>query len=313
MTPVDVIVRDPPPAVAGSWLSVITENDGDELFVLGFLGTFTVRANLEPRAPHFARGYPPAAAPGKIRGMCHDDDSRPPAPPFQGEVAARADLRLTAADGNRLLAHGARAGTPIGTGVVVMPDVRGLHAYRELAARFAETGLDALAIDYFGRTADTDDRTESFEFMPHVEQTTAEGVAADVAAGVSYLRSKDGGAVARVFTVGFCFGGARSWAQSADTPGLDGCIGFYGRPALAQSGIDRMTAPLLLLMAGADVNISPADAEAFAARVRARGLRADVHVYDGAPHSFFDRSFAEHRGACDDAWHRILEFVGRPV
>ena len=61
--------------------------------------------------------------------MCHDDDSRPPAPPLQGEVAARADLRLAAADGNRLLAHGARAGTPIGTGAVVMPDVRGLHAY----------------------------------------------------------------------------------------------------------------------------------------------------------------------------------------
>jgi carboxymethylenebutenolidase len=74
-----------------------------------------------------------------------------------------------------------------------------------------------------------------------------------------------------------------------------------------------MTAPVLLLMAGADENIPPADAEAFAADVRGRGLRADVHVYDGAPHSFFDRSFAEHREACDDAWLRILEFVGRPV
>jgi carboxymethylenebutenolidase len=249
-----------------------------------------------------------------MRAMCHNDDSRPPAPPVRGEVVARSDLRLAAADGNRLLAHGARTGTPTGVGVVVMPDVRGLHEYyRELAARFAEAGIDAVAVDYFGRTADTDDRTEFFEFMTHVQRTTAEGVAADVAAGASYLRSNEGGAVARVFTVGFCFGGARSWAQSADTPGLDGCIGFYGRPAWAQSGIDRMTAPVLLLMAGADVNIPPADAEAFAGQVRARGLRADVHVYDGAPHSFFDRSFAEHRDACDDAWRRILEFVGRPV
>jgi carboxymethylenebutenolidase len=246
--------------------------------------------------------------------MCHDDDSRPPAPPVQGEVTSRADLRLIAADGNRLLAHGARAGSQIRTGVVVMPDVRGLHDYyRELAARFAETGMAAVAIDYFGRTADTDDRAESFEFMPHVQQTTAEGVAADVAAGASYLRSNEGGAVERVFTVGFCFGGARSWAQSADTPGLDGCIGFYGRPALAQSGVDRMAAPLLLLMAGADENIPPAEADALAEQVRARGLRADVHVYEGAPHSFFDRSFAEHRGACDDAWRRILEFVGHPL
>jgi carboxymethylenebutenolidase len=236
-----------------------------------------------------------------MQGMCHDDDSRPPAPPVQGDVAARHDLRLTATDGNVLLAHGARAGAPTGIGVVVMPDVRGLHEYyRQLAARFAEAGIDAVAVDYFGRSADDDDRTAAFEYRPHVEQTTAEGVAADVAAGVSYLRSAEGGAADRVFTVGFCFGGGRSWAQSADNPGLDGCVGFYGRPAWAEDSVEAMTAPLLMLMAGADENIAPADAEAFAARVRSRGLRADVHVYAGAPHSFFDRSFAAHREACDE-------------
>lgn len=228
-------------------------------------------------------------------------------------MAARSDLRLTASDGTSLLAHGARAGTPSGIGIVVLPDVRGLHAYyRELAARFAEAGLDAVAVDYFGRTADTDDRSEAFAFRPHVEQTTAEGVAADVAAGVAYLRSAEGGAIEHVYTVGYCFGGGRSWAQSADTPGLDGCIGFYGRPVWAQEAVDRMTAPLLMLMAGADQNISVDDIQALAAQVRERGLRADVQVYDGAPHSFFDRSFADHRAACDDAWRRILDFVGLP-
>jgi carboxymethylenebutenolidase len=32
-------------------------------------------------------------------------------------------------------------------------------------------------------------------------------------------------------------------------------------------------------------------------------------VYPGAPHSFFDRSFVEHKEACDDAWHQVLAFV----
>jgi carboxymethylenebutenolidase len=195
-----------------------------------------------------------------------------------------------------------------------MPDVRGLHAYyRELAARFAEAGMDAVAIDYFGRTANTDDRTEAFDFMSHVQQATEPGVAADVAAGASYLRTDDGGSVERVFTVGFCFGGGLPWLQSADTSGLAGCIGFYGHPGRAQERIDRLTAPLLMLMAGADQNIPPAEAEAFAAQVRDRGLRTDVHVYEGAPHSFFDRSFAAHREACDDSWRKILEFIGNPV
>lgn len=246
--------------------------------------------------------------------MCHHDDSRPPAPPVQGEVASRTDLRLTAIDGNTLMAHSARAASPTGVGVVVLPDVRGLHAYyRELAARFAEAGIDAVAIDYFGRTAETDDRTEAFEYQPHVDRMTSEGVAGDAAAGIAYLRSPEGGAVERVFTVGFCAGGARSWEQSALNPGLAGCIGFYGRPGRVADVEDRMTAPLLMLMAGADKNIDPAEAEALAGRLRGRGVDAEVHVYDGAPHSFFDRSFAEHREACADAWQRILAFVGRPV
>ena len=36
--------------------------------------------------------------------------------------------------------------------------------------RFAEQGITALALDYFGRTAGLSARDESFEFMPHVQQ-----------------------------------------------------------------------------------------------------------------------------------------------
>jgi carboxymethylenebutenolidase len=36
-------------------------------------------------------------------------------------------------------------------------------------------------------------------------------------------------------------------------------------------------------------------------------------VYEGAPHSFFDRTYEEHRVASEDAWRQILDFVGRPV
>ncbi len=49
--------------------------------------------------------------------------------------------------------------------------------------------------------------------------------------------------------------------------------------------------------------------EAFAAQVRDEGVEATVEVYPGAPHSFFDRSFAEHREACARAWQVMLDFV----
>jgi carboxymethylenebutenolidase len=186
--------------------------------------------------------------------MCYSDDARPPLPPVRGgSIAAQGDLRLHAADGNTLMAYGARAERPTGTGIVILPDIRGLHSfYKELAGRFAEAGYDAVAIDYFGRTAETDNRDEGFEWRPHIDQTTPAGVAADTAAGIAYLKSEAGGGVSRVFTVGFCFGGGYSWRQSADQPDLTGAIGFYGVPARIRSEIGRMQAPLLILVAGDD-------------------------------------------------------------
>jgi carboxymethylenebutenolidase len=240
--------------------------------------------------------------------MCHDDSSRPPAPPQIGEITAGERLRLTAADGNQLMAYAVQPAEPTQRGVVILPDIRGLHAYYcDLADRFAEAGFAAVAIDYFGRTADTDDRTEDFAFRPHVEQSTPAGVAADTAAAVDYLRA--GAAITDIFTVGFCFGGGNSWRQSADTPGLSGCIGFYGRVDGALAVEPQMQAPILCLLAGEDQNIRPEQFDPLLEGLAARGLDARRFVYEGAPHSFFDRSFAEHQYACGDAWERIIDFT----
>lgn len=242
--------------------------------------------------------------------MCYSDAARPPLPPVGGAAADHGDTTLEAADGNRFMAHFARASKPTGAGMIVMPDVRGLHHfYKELAQRFAEAGIDAVAIDYFGRTAGMGDRSEGFEYMPHVQGTTAEGIAADTAAAAAYLKSKEGGAVNAVFTVGFCFGGSMSWNQSALTPGLSGCIGFYGRPERTLPLISKMKAPLLLLIAGADA-ATPREAFIdFDRRLAEAGVPHEMHVYEGAPHSFFDRTFEEWKDAGDDAWQRMLAFV----
>jgi carboxymethylenebutenolidase len=194
--------------------------------------------------------------------------------------------------------------------MVILPDVRGLHQfYKELAQRFAEAGVDAVAIDYFGRTAGIGDRSDSFEFMSHVQQTTPEGIKNDVAAAISYLKSKDGGGVKSVFTVGFCFGGSNSYNQSAQQPDLSGSVGFYGRPARSEPFIPEMKAPLLVLVAGADAATTPEQAMEFKQRLNDAGVPFEQHVYAGAPHSFFDRTQGQWKDASDDAWQRILAFV----
>ena len=242
--------------------------------------------------------------------MCYSDAARPPLPPIGGAAADQGEITLHAADGNKFMAYFARAANPTGAGMVVMPDVRGLHQfYKELAQRFAEAGIDSVAIDYFGRTAGLGDRSDSFEYMPHVEKTTPEGIAADTAAAMEYLKSKDGGAVKAVFTVGFCFGGSNSWNQSALNPGLNGCIGFYGRPARSLPFIDKMKSPLLLLIAGADAATPREQFIEFDRKLTEVGVPHEMHIYEGAPHSFFDRTYEQWKEACDDAWHRMLAFV----
>lgn len=245
--------------------------------------------------------------------MCHGDDARPPEPPVRGPLGAHGDLTLTSADGTAFMAYAALPGEASGDGVVILPDIRGLHQYyKDLADVFARAGLNAVAIDYFGRTAETNVRDETFVFRPHVEQTTPESVDADVAAAIAYLKSPAGGGATRVFTVGFCFGGSSSWRQAASQPGLAGAVGFYGQPGRARPFIAGMQAPLLLLVAGED--FTPlAEFEAFDAELTAAGVTHEMVVYPGAPHSFFDRSFAEHRDACADAWQRMLAFFGRAV
>jgi carboxymethylenebutenolidase len=253
--------------------------------------------------------------------MCVDNDSRPPIRPIAGGSSGTLDLHLTAADGTRFMAHAARAARPTGAGMVVIPDVRGLHPYyKELADRFAEVGVDAVAIDFFARTAPSEDRSDSFDFMAHVPRTTPEALQADIAAAAAHLRSPQGGGVRALFSVGFCFGGALSYLQSASGLGYAGVIGFYGWPLGLRRWPDRprpidatarYTCPVLSIFGGADEGIPQAAIDEFDAACRKANVKHDVTVYPGAPHSFFDRKQTEFADASADAWRRVREFIGR--
>ena len=249
--------------------------------------------------------------------MCFDLDSSPPIPPVSGAAVSHDDLVLTAADGNRFAAFAASPDGAAGAGVVVLPDIRGLYRfYEEVALRLAERGYAAVAFDYFGRTAGAEKRTDDFEYMPRVEQTTPEGVQGDVGACVAHLR--DAGC-SSVFTLGFCFGGRNSWLAAASGHRLAGAIGFYGRPGegrpLGTPGpIQRaaeMTAPILALQGGDDPGIPVEDSQAFDEALDAAGVEHEVVIYPGAPHSFFDRKQGEFAAESEDAWSRVLAFLER--
>ena len=251
--------------------------------------------------------------------MCFSPEDRPPLPPIGGDAVDGRDVKLTSRDGTSVPAYAARAGSPSGAGIVIVPDVRGLHPYYEaLALRFAEAGVHAVAIDFYARTAGSEKRDESFEPQPHVLELRHDRVNEDVAAAAAFLRSAGGGEPDRLYAIGFCLGGRISLLQAASGLGLDGVIGFYpwptgdhrsGLPAPSDEA-PRFGCAVLALYGEADAGI-PADArETFDRALAEAGVEHRSITYPGAPHSFFDRKATEFADASADAWRQVLDFMG---
>lgn len=248
--------------------------------------------------------------------MCFDHDSRPPVPRIEGGALDAHTVILDAADGNRFEAYLARAAEPTGAGIVIFPDVRGLHAYyRELALRFAEHGVDAIAIDWFGRTAGIGDRGPDFEFAPHVPQTTYAGIRADAEAAAAHLREATG--VRSLFTTGFCMGGRVAFLSAGFGLGLAGVIGFYGWPVGPSRNdtpapadvADTLDAPILSIFGGEDQGIGADVRAAWESALVGANRDHETVTCDGAPHSFFDRKAEDFAQQSADAWAKTLDFI----
>jgi carboxymethylenebutenolidase len=251
--------------------------------------------------------------------MCFDHDSRPPIAPIAGGAASGDRGVVQSADGSSLSVFHAAAERPTGAGMLIFPDIRGLHPfYEELALRFAEAGIDAIAIDYFGRTAGTGARGGDFDHQPHLAHVRFEDAIADAAAAITDLRAKRD--VRAMFSIGFCFGGRLAFLSATrEELGLAGVIGFYG--VLVGPGRGGTPAPVDLaaevrgavlgLFGGADQSIPASSIAEFDGALTDAGIDHDLVTYDGAPHSFFDRKAAEFADASTDAWRRVMEFVRR--
>jgi len=260
--------------------------------------------------------------------MCHDADAHPPDLPLDlrpypiggGSVESR-DLVLTAADGNRLRAFEARAAESKGGGIVIFPDWRGLGTfYEELAMRFAESGYDAIAFDYFGRTAGTDPHPPDFDQMQHIGRTSTQTVSADAAAAAEQLRAD--GRVRAVAALGFCFGGRNALLQGLRESSVQpaAVVAFYGQLGPGRDGspgplalADGMMRPVLGSYGGADEGIPVEQVHELDRILSAAGVAHDLKIYPRATHSFFDRRQDEFRAEADDAWRRTLSFLERTL
>lgn len=249
--------------------------------------------------------------------MCSAPDSKLPIEAAPSGAADGRGVDLIGSDGQQFCAYEADSRDPAGAGIIVLPDYGGLSGfYQDLALRFAEAGVDAVAIDYYGRTAGAPPRDDSFDRRHHARLTTWAGLQVDVAAAAAHLRIHRG--VQALFSIGFCFGGRVSFLLGT-LPGLSlaGVIGFYGwpvgrflndTPAPADLAA-RLRAPLLGVFGGADAKIPADDVEAFRRALGQAPTEHELHVYDGAPHSFFDGRQGDFMQASTRAWSEVQSFI----
>jgi carboxymethylenebutenolidase len=192
-------------------------------------------------------------------------------------------------------------------GVVVVQEWWGIVPHvKDLAARFAAQGYVALAPDLY-HGASTVDAEEASHLMEGLDWPRA---VQEIAGAVRYLRDSEG--CDRVGLVGFCMGGALA-VLAAATPGVDAFVSFYGFPPAAAGDVDAITAPGLIVFGEHEEYFAVPEAEAFVARQRAAGREADLVVYPGAGHAFFnnDRPEVFKLEAANDAWRRTLAHLGR--
>jgi carboxymethylenebutenolidase len=248
--------------------------------------------------------------------MCYDSKSDPPIPPGERGQAATQELVLTASDGNQFNAFLATPTREFHSQVLIYPDVRGLHQfYKDLAVRFAEMGVRALAMDYFGRTAGLTARDDSFEYMPHVQQMTFQTFMMDVHAALDALRQDAPNA--KTFVLGFCRGGMLTLLTGTQDLNLAGIIAFYAGMSRGIAGAEGMPlevahkirVPVLGLFGGADQGIPVEQVQQLDAELDKANVEHNIKIYEGAPHSFFDRKYAEFVNESADAWTRVLNFI----
>jgi carboxymethylenebutenolidase len=247
--------------------------------------------------------------------MCFGPEATPPPAPRSGQLASSERMVLSSAEGGAPAATLALTTAEDAPGLVLIPDVRGLHPYyEELAKAFAGAGVHTLTFDFYSRTAGSEHRGADFDYAAHRGELTDAGLIADATAAADVLREQG---AERIYALGFCNGG-RAALLLASEPGWSGSVGFYGWPArtgpegrgpTADAEAGRVRNPVLALFGAEDAKITPDHREAYRKALESAGVLYEIVAYEGAGHSFFDRNQHEQAETCQDAWNRVLAFI----
>lgn len=243
-----------------------------------------------------------------------------------GEEQARAALDASPRHGEWVDVRAAGLATPIRTWVVfperkqkagvviVIHEIYGLTDWiRAVADQLAREGFIAVAPDLISGLGPGGGGTESVpardDVVKLVRGLTPDETNRRLDAVRAHALTLPAGN-RRTTTLGFCWGGARSFAYAAHQPALDAAVVFYGSSPEA-ADLARIKAAVLGHYGGDDARVNatvpPAQAE-----MKRLGKTFEANTYEGAGHGFL-RAQSGREGAnaraTAAAWPRTVAFL----
>lgn len=198
--------------------------------------------------------------------------------------------------------------------VLVIHEIFGLSDWvRSVADQLARDGFIAVVPDLISGLGPGGGGTDSVPSRDDVVRLVRTLTLEETNARLDAVRAwatKLPAANGRIATVGFCWGGGRSFSYAAVSPPPAAAVVFYG-VSPDSAAIPNVRAPVLGLYGGDDARVDPTIAAAQAA-LKTLGRSYEPHVYEGAGHGFLRaqtlRGGANYK-ATQQAWPRTIEFL----
>ncbi len=199
--------------------------------------------------------------------------------------------------------------------VIVIHEIFGLTDWvRGVADQLAADGFIAVAPDLLSGKGpgggNTDSVTSRDDAMKLVRGLKPEEVVTKLNAVREY-GMKLPAANGKTATIGFCWGGAQSFAYAAAQPDLNAAVVYYGTSPSEPAAFEKIKAPVLGLYGSDDERVN-ATIKPAAEAMKAGGKTYVPNIYEGAGHGFLrqqDGKDGANMKAAQQAWPATVKFL----
>lgn len=203
-----------------------------------------------------------------------------------------------------------RAGGPV-PGIILVHENMGLvEPNMDIARRYAKEGFAALAVDLASREGGTEKYTSDLAQIPAIlGRLPQNDLAADLAAGITYLKTLDGIKKDGFGVSGFCFGGGMTFALATASSEIKAAVPYYGNARIED--LPKSQAAFLIFYGETDTRLT-SQSDPVTLALRGAGRTVEVRVEPGAGHAFFRNGGQSYNAAAArDAWPRTLDWFAR--